>query len=64
MATIARATQWDHEGCIEAILDREIDVDLSGLAFNVALDSETTTPEEITWLTEENLTDYIPDEPA
>lgn len=61
LAAIARTKQWHHESQIEVILEREINVAIQDLACNIGTYDEDITPDELGWLSEEDLTDWIPD---
>ena len=61
-AVLARALQWDHERQIELILDREIDVDIQDYAAGVDADAESLSPDDLTFIDEEELAAAIPDE--
>jgi hypothetical protein len=63
-ATLAHALQWDHDRKIEALLDRELELSetIESLAVCVDADASTLTPEDLTFITLDNLAELIPDE--
>lgn len=60
-AACARAIQWDHERQIEAITGLDIDNGdelLSSLAGSVDADADEINPDDLTFITEEDLAAY------